>query len=115
MKELKSTFRPEFINRIDEIIIFNTLSKEVIYDIIDKLIEEIEKRLDDKKVKLILTDKAKTFIVDNSYDDKFGARPIKRFISHNIETLIATEIINDNIKYNSTVTIDIEDNKIVVK
>ncbi|MGE5456421.1 MAG: ATP-dependent Clp protease ATP-binding subunit [Ignavibacteriales bacterium] len=115
MRELKSTFRPEFINRIDEIVIFNTLSKEVVYDIIDRLIEEIEKRLDDKKIKLILTDKAKRYVVDNAYDDKFGARPIKRFISHNIETIIANEIINDHIKYNSTVTIDIEDNKIVVK
>lgn len=115
MRELKSTFRPEFINRIDEIVIFNTLSKEVVYDIIDRLIEEIEKRLDDKKIKLILTDKAKRYIVDNAYDDKFGARPIKRFISHNIETIIANEIINDHIKYNSTVTIDVEDNKIVVK
>jgi len=115
MKELKNTFRPEFINRIDEIIIFNTLSKEVIYDIIDKIIIEIEKRLDDKKIRLTLTEKAKRFIVENAYDDKFGARPIKRFISHNVETLIATEIINDHIKYNSTVIIDIEDNKIVVK
>ncbi|MDD2435151.1 MAG: AAA family ATPase [Bacilli bacterium] len=114
-QELKNTFKPEFINRIDEIIIFNFLSKDVIYDIIDKIIKEIENRLHDKKITLSLTEEAKKYIVENAYDEKFGARPIKRYISHHIETLIANEIINDKIKYHSKIVIDIQDNQIVIK
>ena len=115
MNELKHTFKPEFINRIDEIIIFKSLDKNVIYEIFDKIIDDIEKRLDDKKIKLSLTDKAKEFIINNSYDEKYGARPIKRFVSRNLETLLANEIINDNIKFNSTVVIDEKDDNLVIK
>ena len=115
MNELKHTFKPEFINRIDEIIIFKSLDKNVIYEILDKIIDDIEKRLDDKKIKLSLTDKAKEFIINNSYDEKYGARPIKRFVSRNLETLLANEIINDNIKFNSTVVIDEKDDNLVIK
>ena len=115
MNELKHTFKPEFINRIDEIIIFNSLDKKVVYEILDKIISDIEKRLDDKKITLKLTDKAKDFIINNSYDEKYGARPIKRFVSRNLETLLANEIINDNIKFGEEVTIDEEDNKLVIR
>ena len=115
MGELRHTFKPEFINRIDEIIIFNSLSKDVVYEILDKIIHEIEHRLDDKKLKLVLTDKAKKFIVDNSYDEKYGARPIKRYVSRNIETLLAKAIIEEKVKFNSTVTIDVQDDKFIIK
>ena len=115
MNALKATFRPEFINRIDEIIIFNSLSKEVVYDILDKIINEIEDRLEDKKIKIELTNKAKEFIIENSYDPDFGARPIKRYVSRNLETLIAGNIIMDKIKFNSVITIDIENNKLFIK
>ena len=115
MNELKQTFKPEFINRIDEIIIFNSLSKDVIYQILDKIIIDIEKRLQDKRLKIELTDKAKKYIIDNSYDEKFGARPIKRYVSRNIETLIANNIINNNIKFNDHIIIDIENNKFIIK
>ncbi len=115
MNELKQTFKPEFINRIDEIIIFNSLSKDVIYKILDKIIDNIEKRLQDKRLKIELTDNAKEYIVDNSYDEKFGARPIKRYVSRNIETLIANNIINNNIKFNDNIIIDIKDNKFILK
>ena len=115
MGELRHTFKPEFINRIDEIIIFNSLSKDVVYEILDKIIHEIEHRLDDKKLKLVLTDKAKKFIVDNSYDEKYGARPIKRYVSRNIETLLAKAIIEEKVKFNSTVTIDVDNNKFIIK
>ena len=114
MNELKHTFKPEFINRIDEIIIFKSLDKKVVYEILDKIISDIEKRLDDKKITLKLTDKAKDFIINNSYDEKYGARPIKRFVSRNLETLLATEIINDNIKFGEEVNIDEKDNKLVI-
>ena len=115
MNELRHTFKPEFINRIDEIIVFNSLKQDVIYDILDKIISDIEKRLSDKKIKLNLTDKAKKYIVDSSYDSRYGARPIKRFVSRNIETLLANEIINGNINYDSTVTFDVYDNNLVIK
>ena len=115
MNELKHTFKPEFINRIDEIIIFKSLDKKVVYEILDKIISDIEKRLDDKKITLKLTDKAKDFIINNSYDEKYGARPIKRFVSRNLETLLANEIINDNIKFGEEVIIDEENNKLVIR
>ena len=115
MNELRHTFKPEFINRIDEIIIFNSLSKNVVYEILDKIVHEIEHRLDDKKLKLVLTDKAKKYIVDNAYDEKYGARPIRRYVSRNIETLLAKAIIEEKVKFNSTVTIDVKDDKFIIK
>ena len=115
MGELRRTFKPEFINRIDEIIIFNSLSKDVVYEILDKIISEIEYRLRDKKLTLNVTEKAKKYIIENSYDEKYGARPIKRYVSRNIETLIAKAIINEDVKFNSTVTIDINNDKFIIK
>ncbi len=115
LRELRMTFKPEFINRIDEIIIFNSLSKDVVYSILDKIISEIEDRLSDKRIKIDVTDKAKKFIIDNSYDEKFGARPIKRYVQRYVESLIANEIIKDNIKFDSTVTIDLDKDKLVLK
>ena len=115
MDELKSTFRPEFINRIDEIVIFNSLSKNVVYDIIGKIVKEIEYRLRDKKISLLITDKAKEFIVDSAYDEQYGARPIKRFISKHVENLLARKIIEGEVKFNSIITIDVINNEIVLK
>ena len=115
MDELKRTFKPEFINRIDEIIMFKSLDKKTVYEILDKIISDIEKRLDDKKIKLNLTSAAKDYIINNSYDEKYGARPIKRFVSRNLETLLATEIINDNIKFGETVNIDVKDDHLIIK
>ena len=113
--ELKRTFKPEFINRIDEIIIFKSLTKEVVYNIVDKLLKELENRLKNELIRIDITDKAKSFIVENSYDESFGARPIKRYIVSNIENLIASKIINDEIKYDSTILIDIEDNHFIIR
>lgn len=115
MDELKHTFRPEFINRIDEIIIFKALSKEIVYDILDKIIKEIEVRLEDKKISIELTEKAKKFIIDNSYNPDFGARPIKRYVSRNLETLIANNIIMDKIKFNSKIIVDVENDNLIIK
>ena len=113
-KELFRTFKPEFLNRIDEIITFNALSKDNIYHIVNNLIKDIEVRLSDKQIKIKLTDKAKDYIIDNSYDEAFGARPIKRYIVKNIESLIANSIIEDKIRFNSTITIDVIDSKFVI-
>jgi ATP-dependent Clp protease ATP-binding subunit ClpB len=114
MDELKHTFKPEFINRIDEIIIFKSLSKEVIYSVLDKIIKEVEYRLKDKDLHIDLTKEAKEYIINNSYDEKYGARPIKRFISRNIETLIANNIINNNIKFGNTIVIDFVNNELTL-
>ena len=115
MSELRHTFKPEFINRIDEIIIFNSLSKEVVYEVLDKIIADLELRLKDKRLKISLTDKAKDFVINESYDENYGARPIKRYVQRNIETLLANYIIQDKIKFNSNVLIDVDDNKFVIK
>ena len=115
MNELKSTFKPEFINRIDEIIVFNSLSKEVVNDILDKIIIDTEDRLKDKNLHLVVTESARRYIIDSAYDEKYGARPIKRFVQRNVETLIANAIINDKVKFGSTITIDFQDNKLILK
>ena len=115
MNDLHRTFKPEFINRIDEIIIFHSLSKEVVTHILDKIIHEIEVRLHDKRIKISLTEEAKNLIIDSAYDENFGARPIKRFVQRNIESLIANAILQDKIKYNSTITIDAYDGNFLLK
>ena len=114
MKELRNSFKPEFLNRIDEIIMFNSLSKDVVYSILDNILKEIEYRLSDKQLKLNLTDRAKDFIINESYDQNYGARPIRRYVSGTLETLIATNIIAGNIKVGSTINIDVKDEELVL-
>lgn len=113
--ELRKTFKPEFLNRIDEIITFNSLSKDLVYQILDKILKDIEKRLQDKNIKINLTDEAKKYIIDNSYDEFYGARPIKRFVSQNIETLIAKSLIENKITYGSVINIDVNNNKLFIQ
>ena len=115
MDALKRTFRPEFINRIDEIVVFKSLDKEVVYNILDKIIKETEERLKHINLKLELTNNAKDYIIENSYEESYGARPIKRFVTHNIETLIADKIIKDEIKINSKLVIDVANNNLIIK
>ena len=111
--ELKHYFKPEFINRIDEIITFNFLTKDIIKEIVIKSIKEIETRL--SNIKVNITDNAINYIIDNAYDINYGARPIKRYIQRNIETLIANNIIKENIHPNSIITIDVNDNEFTIK
>lgn len=113
--ELKHTFKPEFLNRIDEIITFNSLNKDTIYAILDNIIKNIENRLKDKRLTINITEEAKKYIIDSSYNESFGARPIKRYVTKNIESLIANNILEDKIKYNSTITIDIKNNNFIIK
>ena len=114
MSELRNHFRPEFINRIDEVIIFKPLSKETIYEILDKIISEIEERLSDKNIKIKLTGPAKDYLVDIGYDVNYGARPLKRVVSRTIENMIAEKIIMGEIKYGDTITFDY-DNELKIK
>ena len=106
MNTLKSTFRPEFINRIDEIIIFKSLTKNVIHDILDKIIHEVENRLVPSNIHIELTEVAREKIIEESYDKNYGARPIKRYVTRNIETLLANLILEDKVKFNDTLVID---------
>ena len=115
MNELKKTFRPEFINRIDEIIIFKSLDKSTIYEILDKIIGEIEKRLSDTNVKITLSDKAKDYIINHSFEPSYGARPIKRFVTRTIENKLAQAIINNEIKFGSNIFFDIENDDLIIK
>ena len=115
MNDLRLTFKPEFINRIDEIIIFNSLNKEVLNDILDNIIHNIEDRLSNMHISIKLTPEAKKYIIDSSYSEAYGARPMKRFVSKNIETLLANNIIEDKLKFGESIIIDIENNNFVIK
>ena len=112
--QLRATFKPEFLNRIDEIIIFNALDVNVIYEILNKIIAELENRLKEHKIKLELSDNAKKYIIENAYDTAYGARPIKRFVTERLETLIAKKIINSEIKNNSLIKIDVRNNELII-
>ena len=115
MQELRNTFRPEFINRIDEVIIFKALTKPVIYQILDKVIHDIESRLSLHDIHIQLTNEARDYLVDQGYDVHYGARPLKREVSKTIESLLAHELIKGNIAYGDTVKFDVVDNAIVIK
>ncbi len=114
-EELRHTFKPEFINRIDEIIIFNSLDKSVVYEILNLTIKDIEKRLIDKRITISLTDVAKDEVIKESYDVRYGARGIKRFVSKNIESLIANALIMDSIKFGGHILIDYQNDKFIIK
>lgn len=112
--ELKTYFRPEFLNRVDEIIIFNSLSKEVIYEILDKLVSDLNKKLIGNRISITLSEKAKEWIVENGYDHNYGARPLKRFLSKNLETLLAKKLIDGSIITGDNLTVDIKDDSLVI-
>jgi ATP-dependent Clp protease ATP-binding subunit ClpB len=113
MNELKTSFRPEFLNRLDEIVLFKPLTKENIFNIIDLLIVDLNKRLEDKEIKIRLTDKAKHYIVERSFDPVYGARPLKRFLQKNVETLSARLILSDQVQPEDTIVIDEENQKLI--
>ena len=114
LNELKQYFKPEFLNRIDEVIMFNSLSKDIVYNILENIIFEIEDRLKDKNLKLNLTHRAKEYIIENSYDPNYGARPIRRYVQANIETLIAKNIIEGNINFGQIINIDVKNEKLEI-
>ena len=113
--ELKSHFKPEFINRIDEVVMFNSLDHSVVYKIIDKFMSQLSSRLKEQNIKVQLSDKAKDEIVRVGFDSTFGARPIKRFIQSHIETLIARELIKGNVSKGDHIIADFEDTNFIIK
>ena len=115
LKELTNYFRPEFINRIDEVIVFNSLDKNSVSMILDKILKEIELRLSNLNIHITITDKARKNLIDEGYDINFGARPLKRCISRIIESKLAKMIINNEIKINSNIEIDYENNDYIIK
>ncbi len=112
--ELTKYFKPEFLNRLDEIITFNKLSKEDLKEILSKIIEEIEHRLIDINVKINLSDSAINYFIDNGYDEFYGARPLKRLVNNKLETIIARKLINNEIKSNTTINVDYVNNEIKI-
>ena len=112
---LKRSFRPEFLNRLDEIVFYKPLTKENIHGIVDLLIADLNKRLKDKQLKVEISDAAKEHIIDSAYDPIYGARPLKRFIQSKIETLLAREIIGGDIEPDTTLEIDYDNSTLVIK
>ena len=112
---LKQSFRPEFLNRLDEIVFYKPLKKSEISKILELLIQDLERRLEDKYIHLELTQSAKDYLIDNGYDEIYGARPLKRFVQKKLETLIAKKILSQEILPHTTVTIDCLNNELELK
>ena len=112
MSELKKFFRPEFLNRLDETVMFRPLTKENLTGIIDIMIEGLRSRLADKSLKLTVTDKAKDLIIDRGYDPLYGARPLRRYLQSSMETLIARAILKGDFDAGSTITVDVKDDEL---
>ena len=113
-QELHKYFKPEFINRIDEVIMFNKLTKEVLSSILDKLIKEIETRLKDLNLTITLTPAARNYFVENGYDEYYGARPLKRLVSRELETVLAKQLIENAVKPNAKLEVDYQNDKIII-
>ena len=115
MAELRRSFRPEFLNRLDEIILFRPLTRENLNSIIDLMVESLRKRLADRDLDLQLTDAAKELIIERGYDPLYGARPLRRVLQSSVETLVARTILRGDISAGSTITIDARDGELVVE
>ena len=113
-QELHKYFKPEFINRVDEVIMFNKLTKEVLSSILDKLIKEIETRLKELNLTITLTPAARNYFVENGYDEYYGARPLKRLVSRELETVLAKQLIENSVKPNAKLEVDYQDDKIII-
>ena len=115
MEDLRAHFRPEFLNRLDETIMFKPLTKDNIYDIIDLLVADVNKRLADREISIFLTDDAKKYVVDGGYDSNYGARPLKRFLQKHVDTLAAKLMLQGDVGAQDTIIIDVEDGKLVAR
>ncbi|MBQ3516429.1 MAG: AAA family ATPase, partial [Lachnospiraceae bacterium] len=105
--KLRMNFRPEFLNRLDEIVMFKPLTKENIAGIVDLIIADLNKRISDKEISITVTPAAKDYIVENGYDPTYGARPLKRYVQKNVETLLARKILAGEVQMGDVVTIDV--------
>ena len=115
MQDLRAHFRPEFLNRLDEIIMFKPLTKENIGSIVDLMIADVNKRLEDKEISIELTPEAKSFVIDGGYDPTYGARPLKRYLQKHVDTLAAKLILEGNVGTGDVILLQVEDGKLVAK
>ena len=115
MSQLKNHFRPEFLNRLDEIVMFKPLSKSDIRGIIDLLVKDINRRIEDKEISLTVTDKALGYIVEKAYDPVYGARPLKRYLQKNVETLLAKKMLADEVAVGDVLSLDVENDALVIR
>ena len=115
MSQLKNHFRPEFLNRLDEIVMFKPLSKSDIRGIIDLLVKDINRRIEDKEISLTVTDKALDYIVEKAYDPVYGARPLKRYLQKNVETLLAKKMLADEVAVGDVLSLDVENDVLVIR
>ena len=115
MNDLRAHFRPEFLNRLDEIIMFKPLTKENIGNIVDLMMADLNRRLADQEIRMELTDEAKSYIIDGGYDPVYGARPLKRFLQKNVETLAARMILSGNVQTEDTIVIGLKDGKLAAE
>ena len=112
MNDLRAHFRPEFLNRLDETILFKPLTRENIGGIVDLLVADVNRRLADRELKISLTEEAKKFIVENGYDPIYGARPLKRYLQKHVETLAARLILSDGVHTGDTILIGLKDGEL---
>ena len=115
MSQLKNHFRPEFLNRLDEIVMFKPLSKSDIRGIIDLLVKDINRRIEDKEISLTVTDKALDYIVEKAYEPVYGARPLKRYLQKNVETLLAKKMLADEVAVGDVLSLDVENDALVIR
>ena len=115
MEELKAHFRPEFLNRLDEMIMFKPLTKDNIYDIIDLLVADVNQRLAEKEICIALTEAAKNYVVEGGYDPTYGARPLKRYLQKHVETLAARLMLQGDVGAQETIVIDAEDGRLTAR
>lgn len=115
MNDLRGHFRPEFLNRLDEIVMFKPLTRSNIGGIVDLIVANLNERLADKDLRISLTESAKKYVADNGYDPVYGARPLKRYLQKNIETLAAKVILEGKVNMGDTIIFDVENNQLIVK
>ncbi len=115
MSQLKNHFRPEFLNRLDEIVMFKPLSKSDIRGIIDLLVKDINRRIEDKEISLTVTDRALDYIVEKAYDPVYGARPLKRYLQKNVETLLAKKMLADEVAVGDVLSLDVANDALVIR
>lgn len=115
MNDLRGHFRPEFLNRLDEIIMFKPLTKDNIGMIVDLMVQELDRRLSDQELSLELTDSARSHVIEEGYDPVYGARPLKRYLQKYVETLAARKILSGDVHAGDTLVLDIEDGNFIVK
>ncbi len=114
MAELRRAFRPEFLNRLDEIILFKPLTRENLTEIVDLLVASLRRRLEDRDLNLVLTEEAKQLVIERGYDPLYGARPLRRVLQSSVETLVARTILRGDLSAGDTITVDVRNGELAV-